>query len=81
MTDTELLDGLQKLFDEHVVALRSCRSGVKIDIADGEMRWADATQAPPVTHRDYFGGGPDSPYGTGPDVRAAIAKAIAAETT
>jgi len=86
MTDKELLDGLQQLFDRPgVVALRSCRSGVKIDIAIGDLSWADETEAGPSSqHRDYFGSGAEWPAGQvydklGPNIRVAIERAIIGE--
>ena len=85
MTDTDLLDGLQKLFDANVVALRSCRSGAKIDLAVGEIMWGDQTQAGhPEHHREYFGGGDPPTYQNGngaygADIRVAIQRAIDGE--
>ena len=79
VTDKELLDGLQRLFDQHVVALRSCRSGVKVDVAQASMSWLppDKTIAT-GWHRDYFGSDANgSEYGG--DIRAAIARAITGE--
>ena len=86
MTDTELLNGLQRLFDKNVTALRSCRSGVKIDLAPSDIAWGDDTQSAfPDEHRQYFGGG-DPPTeqnrdgAFGPDIRIAIARAIEGES-
>ena len=57
MTDTELLNGLQRLFVETpgVAVLRTCRSGVKIELSNSAIAYDDTT-AHPSNLREYFGG-------------------------
>jgi len=81
MTDTELLNGLQRLFSADVVALRSCRSGVKIDLLSGGdgMTWTDQTVVSAGEHRDYFGSDALGTERFGMDIRTAIRRAIEGE--
>jgi hypothetical protein len=90
MTDTELLDGLQRLFDQNAVCvLRTCRSGVKLELAERGYAYAnpDAPFETPLGFREYFGTGGtwsgDPNYGErfGSDIRGAIRKALAVEST
>lgn len=80
MTDAELLDGLQRLFEgTDVVVLRTCRSGLKLELAKTELALPDTSIAF-RDHREYFGGvGTEGAGKLGNDVRAAIEKAVRAE--
>lgn len=84
MTDTELLDGLQMLHARYVLVVRSCRSGVKIELSLGDGQ--------SLPYREFFGAPLDDaerklidpgnrlkgdPWGS--DIRVAIRRAIEAE--
>ena len=82
MTDTELLDGLQGILDAHVLVLRTCRSGCKIEVTEGGMQyWPDDVARSPEPVREYFGSGWPGQYGDrfGPNIRTAIERAIQGE--
>lgn len=82
MTDTELLDGLQRLIERQVTVLRTCRSGAKIETGRGSIQYFADDQGRGQDVRSYYGGGNTYPEPTaeyGPDIRVAIQRAIEGE--
>lgn len=75
MTDKELMDGLQKLFDTKTVAISSRRSGLALYVSESSFSY-DKNDNKNV--RTYWGGKPPDEYGN--DLRASIEKAILNET-
>lgn len=71
MTDTELLDGLQRLYNAKVVSLQTCRSGVKVAISERDHILGNC--------RDYFGSEFKESSMLGPDIRIAIVRALEGE--
>lgn len=72
-----MLDGLQSLMTRRVLALRTSRGGIKIEVCDHDFKFAEVHDQGPV--RSYYGGPLTERSLGGSDIRYAIREALEGE--